>query len=328
MPVMLTGNDVYRQSKQVWNQFGESKWIPFSKSNLQKQHKDSEGLKNIGVGKWLVLAATGESLEEAIPHLKKYRDRIDILTCDKGFGMLLEKGIKADFVMVCDCNILFKWVKPYIGETRGVKLISTLYANPDWINAWLGDRYFYVNKDAIMSEQIFKEIAGDTLRIIPASSNVSNAMLVFFIGSDDKIKTNFAGYEKYLLTGYDYSWKPKGNYYSFTDPKPKRYYMNHRTMLDYKRDVCFTSENLFFSAKWLYSYITVHGLPVVNCSERGLLDIPLKSTIENELKQAPTKEQTKNISGNYEVTQKTYEAFMAAKTHFDNSREVIQNGRW
>src|SRR3989304_3901959 len=121
MAVLLGYKDVRAQSLAVFGQFGESKWIPDAKINRQLPSKPAEELRNSGVGKFMVMAAMGESLEEKAEIIKKHRSKFKLVTCDKGFGALLKVGIKADFVQVADCNIPFdKWLKPYVEETAGV----------------------------------------------------------------------------------------------------------------------------------------------------------------------------------------------------------------
>ena len=218
MPVVLTWKDVQNQSEAVFKQFGEKVWIPNAKRNAQLPRRDPEELHNTGIGKHLLLVAIGASLEENIETIKKYRDRVEIMTCDKGFELLLKHGVKADYVMLCDANIPFTWIKDSINETKDVKLIATPYANPEWTENWKGDRYFMINKDALETEKIFIDIFKDRFRIIPAGSNVSNAMLIFVTGSDEYQNINWAGYERYILVGYDYSWRPDGNYYAWKTP--------------------------------------------------------------------------------------------------------------
>ena len=310
MGALLGYEDVKRQSQAVWGQFGESKWIPYSNINIKlPNRRDPNELIGCGIGKFAVLAAMGASLEEHIPILKKHREKFDLITCDKGFGTLLENGITPDFVQLCDCNIPYKWLEPYVEQTKDVRLLATTYANVEWTTRWKGPIYFYANKDALRSEERFKPILGqpnvrslgfpqgmlplktEQALTIPAGSNVSNAMLIFMLGLDEINKHSFSGYEHFFLTGYDYSWRPdgdevkvkKGNYYAFANPKPKRFYMNHRTMMDFNGDVCYTSENLLFSAKWMYSYVTAFNLPVTNCSGRGILEIPLRGNLEEKL---------------------------------------------
>lgn len=269
----LSYADVKRQSLAVFGQFGKDKWIPFAKENVKHKNKrDARELDGAGVGRTLLSVGMGASLEEHIDTIKKYRDRVDIVTCDKGFQALMSHGVKPDYVMVCDCNVVWQKWGPKDEDTSGVTMIATPYANVTWTRKWLGPIYFYVNRDAIDSQDIFLEIMGPGIRTIPASSNVSNAQVVFFTGMDEWSRENFGGYEKILLVGYDYSWRPAGNYYAWSDPKPKRWYMNHKTMLDKNNDVVFTSDNLLFSARWLGHYLRAWNVNVINCSERGILE--------------------------------------------------------
>ena len=318
----LTFGDVKKQSLNVFGQFGE-KWQKFSEINYKLPHKDAEKLRNSGIGKFMVLAAMGESVEENIELLKKYRDRIEITTCDKGFGMLLEQGIKADYVMLCDCNIPFRWIEKYIDQTKDVKLLATPYANVEWTKAWKGERYFFINKDAIKTERIFQKIFGN-IRVIPAGSNVSNAMAIFWNGADEKQKLNFGGYENYLLIGYDYSWRYNGRYYAFNDPKPKKYYMNHQTLLDLNQNMVFSSANLVFSTRWMLSYCNAFKLPMINCSNRGLLDIKNKGKLEDCLKIInPNKQYSINVRKNFSSYYKSVRKMYEEKNKLDQSREGL-----
>ena len=351
MSVLLNYEDVRKQSTAVWNQFGESKWLPYSQINSKlPNRRDPFELKGCGIGKFAVLAAMGASLEDHIDAIKKYRSRFDLITCDKGFGTLLNHGIKADYVQLCDCNIPYKWLEPYLEETKGVKLLATTYANVEWTTKWKGPIYFYANKDALQSEKKFLPIMGDpnegklgfmpgslpirheNVRVIPAGSNVSNAMLIFMVGVDETNQQSFSGYENFFLTGYDYSWRPSGaefkcktgNYYAFANPTPKRYYMSHRTLLDLNNDPVLTSENLLFSAKWLYSYITAYNLPVTNCSQRGILDIPSKMPLEECLKRInPSGASVEKVRRDLEVCQGALKMLRAAQENLTDSRRAL-----
>lgn len=317
----LTYKDTKQQSLAVFGQFGERVWIPNAKENVKLEHFNASDLQNIGLGKVLLLIAMGASLEDKIETIKKYRSNVDILCCDKAFVPLMERGITPDFVMICDANIPARHFETHVHATKNIKLIATPYANTLWTKSWLGPRYFYVNKDAINSEDIFTNIFGKQTRVIPASSNVSNAMTVFMTGSDEIKRINWAGYERYLLVGYDYSWRPDGSYYAWSNPTPKRNYMHHITCLDMNRDIVFTSGNLVFSARWLYDYLTIHKLPVFNCSERGLLDVPLRSTLEKELSVIRPKNNL--VKEAYQILQSITLAQVQAQNAFSRAREAI-----
>lgn len=268
----LSYRDVKAQSTAVFGQFGKTKWIPFARENAKHANRrDTSELRGRGAGRTLLSVAMGASLEGQVDVIRKHRANFDIVTCDKGFQALTERGVRPDYVMVCDCNVAWQKWGPKEADTEGVAMIATPYANLDWTRKWRGPIYFYVNRDAIDSQDTFLEIMGPGTRTIPASSNVSNAQVVFFTGQDEWQRESFGGYERIVLAGYDYSWKPDGNYYAWADPKPKRHYMNHRTLRDTAGELVFSSENLIFSARWLSHYMRAYPAEIVNCSA-GILD--------------------------------------------------------
>ena len=323
MSKLLSNAEVISQSKTVFGQFGESVWIPNAKKNVALKHHDANKLISCGIGKVLVLVGMGPSLEEQVQSIIKYRDRCDVCVCDKGFGPLLDHGVKADYVFLCDANIPYRHIEPYIDKTDGVKLIATPYAQTDWTTNWRGERYFFVMRDAIESEQHFYAIFGP-VRGVPAGSNVSNGMLSFFAGCDETNDKNWAGYERYLLIGYDYAWPLKGNYYAWSNPVEKRHYMTHRTILDMNMNTYFTSENLYFSAKWMMSYLSKFKIPVVNCSKRGLLMVVQQSTLEKELSRLRPKEVTsKMVRQSFEALRQLSGALEESKRSFNLAREAI-----
>ena len=317
----MTYRETVNQSKAVFGQFGETKWKPYATANAALPRRSAWDLQNVGLGKHLLCVALGASLENNIDEIKKNRDKFDIITCDKGFRVLIEHGIKPNYVMICDCNIETKWIQGAWNETADVSLIATPYANPEWTIPWKGPRYFYVNKDAIETEKVFMPIFGENMRMIPASSNVSNAMLVFMVGVDEFNHDNFSGYEKFLLTGYDYSWRPDGNYYAFYNPKPKRYYMHHMTVLGVDGETAFTSSNLHFSARWLSEYINKLGVPAVNCSGRGLLQIGSRMSLKDACARINASRDT------YVRVHQNYEDLVAANRIFQNYRNEFENSR-
>jgi hypothetical protein len=323
MAMLLDANDVRVQSQAVWKQFGESLWIPNAKKNAMLKHHDMRKFEHAGVGKFAVLVGMGASLEDNIDAIKQHREKIDVICCDKAFGPLLDHGVKADFVVIADAGIPFRYIEKWIDQTEGVKLFATPYANTEWTHAWKGPIHYYVNQDAIESEKVFKPIMGDC-RVIPASSNVSNAMVVLWTDCNGKKNENWGGYERYYLVGYDYSWQAKGNYYSWQHPMPKANYMKHRTLVDITNNCVFTSENLIFSAKWLVSYITTFELPVVNCAGRGLLEIPMRANLAKELARIQTDSKiTSAVRESFEAWKESFKTFKKCENNFNRQREEL-----
>lgn len=324
----VTNKDCELQSQRVWNQFGEKVWIPTAKKNAELTRESAEVLRNVGIGRTLVAVGMGASLEDHIDILQKERHRFDVITCDKGFRPLMDRGIKADYVHLADTNILTKWIG-HFDDTEDTTLIATPYANHDWTSAWKGKRIFYVNKDAIRSEKIFVPMFKGEARVVPAATNVSNAMIVFMTGGDEIARQNFAGYHQILMVGYDYSWRVGENYYAFNDPKPKRYYMAHRTMLDINKSAVRTSENLLFSKRWMKSYLLAHDyLNVWNCSGRGVLDIPRCAGLEDRLSGIQTDEsKIKNLHEAFSRMKTRKLEFDSAKEDFKRATEEIYGSR-
>lgn len=332
---MLSYKEVKNQSNTVFNQFGESKWIPHAKENSKLERRPIKELRDIGVGRCIVLAAMGESTEANFDEIKRFRNKFDLAVNDKLFGYFVNRGVIPDFVFLSDASIPFKWIEKHIAKTKGVRLIATPYANTEWTKAWLGPRYFYVNADIIGSEKHFLPLFPET-QVIPASSNVSNSMVCFFTGVTNGPAENRGGYEKYILTGYDYSWRPSkksiglessvktGKYYAFEETEPKRFYMNHRTLRDINGDWVHTSENLYFSARWMHHYVMNFRLPLVNCSGRGLLDLPFKGTLFNELDEVNSDPIViEKIKSKFGLLKEAVTHLAAARQDFEKTREEL-----
>jgi hypothetical protein len=154
--------------------------------------------------------------------------------------------------------------------------------NPLWTTGgnWK-DRYYFANKDVLKSEKLFMRLSGCP-NVIPAGTNVSNAMVIFLTQSIDKSRLNYFGYDKLLLIGFDYSWND--NYYSFDkEAGGKRNYMRHITVYNANNKLAYTSTNLAFSCDWLTKYISIYQLPVVQCSKETILITEKMGDLKKEL---------------------------------------------
>jgi hypothetical protein len=269
---MPSESQILAQSKAAYNQWAEQ-WREHAVWHSKYEMKNLSDFENIGIGKAVLCIANGFSFEENIETIKKHRDNIDILCCDKTLGHCIDNGIIPDFCLVCDANVSYdKYLAPWADKVEGVTLFINTCANPEWTEgvSWK-DKYFFVNKDIMKNEVEFCKLSGCPNQI-PAATNVSNAMVVFLTQSDDKGRNNFFGYDKICLIGYDYSWRPDGKYYSFDhDGGGKSNYMRHLHILNNNGDLAFTSGNLAFSAQWLDKYITTFKLPVVQCTKDTIL---------------------------------------------------------
>jgi len=277
-------DEVKQQSLNAYNQWCEQ-WREHAKHNSKHTQKPLADFENIGVGKACVLVGNGASFETEIETLKKYKDKVDIICCDKTLGHLIDNGIKPTFCMVCDANVNYeKYMKPWEDQLDETVMFSNVCGNPEWgDNGNWKDKYFFVNEDVLQSEKEFSELSG-CKNTIPAATNVSNAMVVFLTQCDNKARRNHFGYDKYLLIGYDYCWLAGGSYYAFDyDGGGKRNYMRHQYLYDFQNNMAYTSNNLHFSARWLDNYINVFKLPVIQCGKSTVLPLKHQGDLESQM---------------------------------------------
>lgn len=269
----LTKDDIRKQSEQAYGQWCEL-WRSNSKENSKWCGKGFDDFKFQGLGRACVLVANGYSLEKEIETLRKLQDHVDIAVCDKTLGLCIDHGITPTFCILADARVDYeKYMHKWRDKLSNTYLFQNVCGNPKWAeNGNWKDRYFFVNEDILQSEKEFSEISG-CKNFIPAGTNVSNAMLVALTQSNNNGRNNYFGYDKYILLGFDYCWRD--NYYAFNkDGDGKINYMRHVYAIDDENELCYTSNNLLFSVKWLSDYIATFKLPVVQCSKGTLLQLP------------------------------------------------------
>jgi len=316
---MLNKDEVLEQSKSAFSQ-----WEPIWKENcringelyrsLGTSHQD---LLHVGAGRTLLCIGTGPSLEKNLHLLEKYKDtKIDIACIDKALPILLEKGIKPDYVYIADAAVSYeKYCKPYIDQTKDIILMSNITAQTDWAANWQGLIFFYINKDNINSQDIFIEISG-CKEVIPASSNVGNTVVV--------ASTQIFGYDRYLLLGYDFCWSDDEAYYAGAD-NVKRHWMKHLNVCDNIGRLVNTSQNLFFSARWMqdfYDMMKHQGCKIYNCSGQGLLNAETRN-LEKELKTAIARELT-NIEKDDIIKKRMKQIIVRAEDGNEKLNQVLK----
>ncbi len=268
----MNHDQIVKQSKQAYKQWSHQ-WKAHAIEHKNYNMKSFEDFRNTCIGKAVVLVANGYSFEEQIETIKQYRDNVDVFCCDKSLGHLLNNGIKPNYVIVCDANVSYeKYLKPYEKQLDKTILFQNVCGNPLWTkNGNWKDKYFYVNKDVMNYEREFMELSG-CKNVVTAGTNVSNMMVVLLNQSDNEKRQNLFGYDKYILVGYDYSWKDDGHYYAFdADGGGKHHYMRHIYGLAPSGKFVYTSNNLNSSSSWLKLYIDAYKVPVVQCSPDSLV---------------------------------------------------------
>jgi hypothetical protein len=284
----LTKQDTIQQSQEAYRQW-RGVWQQHAKDNgaeIKKRETYITDLLGAGQNRIAVVVATGASLEKHIESLKKYQtyDGVDIITNDKSFGLLLERGIFPKYVIVADAVVSYEdWCEKYIDKTKDVTLFGAVTANPKWLKNWQGPAYFYVCKDSIQSEIEMSQLSGIE-ECLPASATVANASVI--------VAANVMEYSEILLVGFDYSWYHDQNYYAFSEnlSEDKRYWQKSENLEDINGRIAYSSKNLVFAARWIenfYKAIIEKGeikSYVFNCSEQGIIRVP-KSTLKERIEQ-------------------------------------------
>jgi hypothetical protein len=257
------------QSIQAYRQWSKQ-WREHSKAHAKFKMHSMSFLEGTGIGKAILLVANGYSFEENLETIKEHQEGVDIMCCDKTLGHLIENGIIPKYCLLADANVSYeKYCEKWEKQLEGVILIANVCANPKWTHQpkWK-DMVFFVNEDVMKYEREFMALSG-CQNVIPAGTNVSNAMVIFCAQANNSGRRNVLGYDKMILIGFDYSWGE--NYYSFDGDNGKINYMRHMMKFDNGDRICWTSHNLAFSADWLTKYVTTFRLPVVNGSNRSIL---------------------------------------------------------
>jgi hypothetical protein len=299
-----------KQSKTAYAQWSEQ-WRAHAKEHSQYPQLSLSKFENSGIGKSLLLVANGFSLEENIETIKKNQKNVDILCCDKTLGHLLDNDIIPQFCVVCDANVNYeKYLEKYKDKLQDTILFINVCGNPKWtkFGNWK-DVYFFINKDVIESEKEFSKISGCN-NFIAAGTNVSNAMVILVTQSDNEGRKNFFGYDKYLLIGYDYSWKSGGKYYAFDqDGGGKEQYMKHLYFNLQSGKIAYSSGNLIFSRDWLTKYIQAFNLPIVQCNKDSLLQLKASGDLDYQMQYGYKKEdarEMKELVSEFDLIRKKY----------------------
>lgn len=259
-----------KHSKQAYSQWKDI-WRKHAKYHSKYPNRSFEDFRNSGIGRAALLVGNGYSFEENIETIKKYKDNVDIICCDKTLGHLLDNGITPYICVTCDAVVDYdKYLAPYKDKLKDIILFQNVCGNPKWTDEKWKSVYLYVNKDVMNYEKEFAGLSGCT-NFTTAGTNVSNMMVVLLVQADNHLKQNLFYYDKMILIGYDYSWKLDGKYYAFDqDAGGKHNFMRHIHGLSLQRNIIFTSNNLASSASWLETYVKATGIPLVQCSKDAL----------------------------------------------------------
>lgn len=267
----MNKDQILEHSRMAYKQWAKQ-WREHAYQQRAFTQNSFEDFRFSGIGKAALLVANGYSFEENIETIKRYKDNVDIVACDKTIGHLLDHGIVPKICIVCDANVSFeRYLEKWKDKLQDTILFNNICGNPRWTKEgnWKSI-YTYVNEDIIQSEKEFMAISGCKNKVT-AGTNVSNMMIVLMVqASNDKMQNLFA-YDKLILIGFDYSWRHDGGYYAFDQGgNGKRHYMRHSIALTKDGKIIYTSNNLSSSASWAKLYVDNYKVPVVQCSTHSL----------------------------------------------------------
>lgn len=281
----MTPKEIKEQTLQAYKQHS-ALWTKHASEHAKFKMKSFDELNLVGVGRACVLVANGYSFEEQLPILKKHHKNVDIMACDKTLGHLLDNGIKPTYVVVCDARVNYqKYMEPWKDQLKDSILFMNVCANSEWShNGNWKDKFFFANMDIMGYEKEFARLSGCN-NFVTAGTNVSNMMVVLLTQCRNESRQNKLGYDKLVLCGFDYSWRPDGKYYAFDqEGGGKFYYMRHIYGLSGNGRMLFTSNNLASSASWLNDYVKVFKIPIVQCSKETISDFGCRGDIEESLR--------------------------------------------
>jgi hypothetical protein len=292
----LSPEQLLKQSQGAYNQWCKQ-WRENARAHAKYAMKPFRDFECVGVGRAVLAVANGYSLEKEIETIRKYQGNVDIICCDKALGALMSHGITPTYVVMCDANVSYeRYLEPWKDKLQDTYLFANVCGNPKWAaGANWKDLYFFTLKDVLGSEREFGALSGCE-NVLVAGTNVSNAMVIVLTQSDNEARRNFFGYDKVLLIGYDYCWRPGGSYYAFNkDGDGKAHYMRAIYTRNIAGDFVFTSPNLAVSASWLDTYVNSFKLPVVQCSDESVLVLKNKGTLSEQMQYTHRREDSARI---------------------------------
>ena len=276
-------DEIQHHSKLAFDKWKDL-WIGNCKANMKRiatSHRDYLGIYE---GKIAVLFSYGPSFEKNVEEFKAsdlYKNPNVVVGCvDKAFRPLVQRNIFPDHCIIADGSIDPDWFKGVPDHAvQSCVLISNVYARPEWSEHWERKNgkksiLWYLNKDNLNTHDFFGNIA-NYYEVIPAASNVSNSLVVFF--------RQIFGCRTFYLCGFNFSWK-KGKYYGAEDHKKKNF-LGMLRQVDINGDLVWASTNMDFSRRWLENYCVYSeqnfGCTFVNCSGEGMLNIVRKENLNN-----------------------------------------------
>jgi len=194
----------------------KGEWIKNAKENSGRINKTIADLwktKDYGEG---ISVAAGPSLENDFNDLVKMRKHRELICVDASLKFLIQKGLTPDFCVTTDFSdkILFmlEGKDGSLIDTSHIKLVANVITHPKVIEAWEGEIYWFVmmnNVYDIDHQKFIDDMHALETKVgakLAPGGNVSSIALGFGL--------SVRNYNKLLLYGHDFCWKPDGDFYA------------------------------------------------------------------------------------------------------------------
>ncbi len=216
------------------------------------------------------IIGSGPSVDEAMPVIKRYRDRAVVISCGTSLRILLKNGIVPNFHVEIENTpetVDALRTSSQFGDLKQVTLIASATVDPR-VPGMFGEAIFFF-RDSVSSTFLlghrFKDVFGGS----PTVANTALAMASLF------------GFTRYYFFGVDCGVLPGGEHHS----KDTMYY-DGDTWKEYIEEVlkyptkvpanfgghAFTEVTLNASRNLLGTVISLRGLEAYNCSDGCLIE--------------------------------------------------------
>ena len=121
-----------------------SRWYSNIFKNLPFYGKKSS-VSEINTDKPVFIAGAGESLESALPVIKKYRERITLIAIDTAVSTLMHYSIKPDYILAVEAQF-YNMFDFYSCRNSGIPVICDISSYPQTLRITGGKNYFFFSE--------------------------------------------------------------------------------------------------------------------------------------------------------------------------------------
>jgi len=159
---------------------------------------ESHSLKEFNIHKPVLVAGAGESLEDSLHLIEKFRENLFILCVDTALPVLLQSGIKPDLIVILESQFI-NLLDFSLCNDHSIPIVCDLTSYPGVVRLFSGRKYFFLTSFAGTKLITRLKEAGLIKIILPPLGSVGITAVLIALSITK-------GY--ILLTGLDFSYKP------------------------------------------------------------------------------------------------------------------------